>query len=177
MTYIRWKNTPAYWRDTVTETTMEEIMLDFFDYGVTAWINDCGYKWNAPHDYIARKFVRFAYMLQQVIKSRGETDLWINYTSHRNLEEDLETFDHFADFPSFHDMIEKWESFYPDLVGTRYDYLIRDFCYIWVNVESGAPGRWTESTLAIDDDIYSDDERAFNGLPDAKWYKSRNDLY
>ena len=176
MTYIRWKLAPAYWRDTAYEATMEEIILDFFHCGLSNWIKECGYKWSIPEADVARKFLRFCYVLDKVVKSGDKTTIQFNYVNHRNLPEDLETYEHFTDTPSFSDMVEVW-SFYPDILETPHTYLIHDFCYAWIDVESGAPGRWTEDTLNMDTDNYSDDERTYNGLPDAKWYKSRNDLY
>jgi hypothetical protein len=176
MSFNTWKMSLAYLRDSHIETTMEEAMLDFFYNGLSPWLQSCQYRWSLSEDEVAEKFVRFSYMIHQTSKSAGKTCIQINHVNHRDLREDEETFDLFASSSSFGDMLCDW-SYYSNIVGTPHEHIMRDFCYVWADVQHAAPGRWTQTTLEMDDEIYSDDERGYNGLPDANWSKTKNELY
>ena len=92
------------------------------------------------------------------------------------MSEDLDTFQVFADMFSFSELLTKW-SFYHQIIGTRLDNLIMDFCYIWADVEKGAPGQWTQKTVEMNEDEQSDEDRAHNNLPDSNWSRRKYDLY
>ena len=176
MSFTSWKMSLAYLRDSHIEPTMEEAMLDFFYNGLSRWLQESDYNWTLSEDEIADKFVRLCYMIHLSIKSAGKTTIQINQVNHRDLKEDEETFDLFANISSFTDMLDKWTC-YSNIVGTKYDIIMRDFCYVWSDVECGAPGRWTQTTLEMDDEIYSDDERYYTALPDPNWSKTKHDMY
>ena len=166
----------AYLRDSHIETTMEEVVLDFFYNGLSRWLQESDYKWSRYEHEIADKFLRLCYMIHQNIKSGNKMSIQINQVNHRDLYEDEETFDLFASMSSFVDMLDNWNC-YSDILGTKYDLIIRDFCYVWADVERGAPGRWTQTTLEMDYETYSDDDRPYNSLPDTNWSKTKNELY
>ena len=176
LSFEQWKSQPAYYRDTAVETTMEETINDFFYNGITPWINSCGYSWFHPPEDIARNFLRFCYKLQDTVKAGEQFNLELPMPKHRNMPEDLDTFQVFVDSFSFTDLLSNW-SFHDEIVGTRLDNLIVDFCYNWVDVEKGAPGRWTQKTIEMNEDEMSDDERAQNNLPDGNWSRRKHDLY
>jgi hypothetical protein len=176
LSFQQWKNQPAYMRSTAIETTMEEAMLDFFYDGITPWINSHGYYWSTEPEAVARNFLRFCHMLDQTIAAGDGYMLQMPQPKHRNLPDDLDTFRIFVDTFSFTDMLSKW-SFYDQIVGTKLDNLIMDFCYIWVDVEKGAPGRWTQKIIEMNEDDMSDEERANNALPDGNWSRRKHDLY
>ena len=175
MSFMSWKMSVAYLRDSHIETTMEEAMLDFFYNGLSTWLQDSHYEWLLPEEEISRKFVRLCYMIHKTIKSDGKTHIQIENVNHRDLLEDEDAFDLFASNSSFVDMLADWAC-YANIIGTKYEHLMRDFCYVWADVERGVPGRWTQTTLHMDDEIHSDDERG-NGLPDSNWSKTKNELY
>ena len=172
---MSWKMSPAYLRDSHISVTMEEAMLDFFYNGISLWLQDSKYRWLSSEDHIANKFIKLCYMIYQANKSSYMKGIQINQVTHRDLVEDEETFDLFANISSFTDMLANWTC-YPNIAGTKYQLVLRDFCYVWADVEHGAPGRWTQTTLEMDDEIHSDDERG-NGLPDTNWSKNKNELY
>jgi hypothetical protein len=175
MSFTSWKMSLAYLRDSHIETTMEEAVLDFFYNGLSRWLQDSEYTWSMPEDDIADKFVRLCYMINQASKSSYMKGIQINKVNHRDLLEDVETFDLFANISSFADMLDNW-SCYSNIVGTKYDLIMRDFCYVWADIEGGAPGRWTQTTLEMDDEIYSDDEKVYNWQPETNWRKSNSDM-
>jgi hypothetical protein len=65
---------------------------------------------------------------------------------HRDLYEDREMFNQLVDTQDLIKFLNKW-SFRTEVVGTRFDHLIRDFCYTWVDVKSGKAGRLTQDIL------------------------------
>jgi len=159
----------------MTECTMEEAILDFFYCGVNPWIKDAGYRWITGDDaIIARKFIRFCYDASWALVTHTG-DLCPPEPQHRNLPEDRETFDLFLTTSSFVDLLELW-SFRNEIVGTRLESMIIEFCYVWINVQDGAPGKWTRTTVEMSDDIGSDDEHESN-IPDANWARRTHDLY
>jgi hypothetical protein len=176
LSFQQWKSQPAYFRNTAIETTVEEAMLDFFYNGVSPWVNRCGYSWLTEDMKIARSFLNFCYKLNDTIKAGDQFILELPQPNHRNMPEDLDTFQIFTDSFSFSEMLVSW-SFYDQIIGNRLDNLIIDFIYNWVDVERGAPGRWTETTIEMNEDEMSDDERAQNNLPDSNWSRRKHDLY
>lgn len=176
LSFQQWKSQPAYFRNTATEITMEEAMLDFFYNGLTCWVNRCGYSWLTEDAKISRSFLKFCYKLNDTIKAGDQFILELPQANHRNMPEDLDTFQIFADSFTFSEMLSTWQ-FYDEIIGTRLDNLIIDFTYNWIDVERGAPGRWTQATIQMNEDDISDDERALNNLPDSNWSRRKHDLY
>jgi hypothetical protein len=176
MRFEQWKSQPAYFRDTATETTMEETIQDFFNHGLTVWLNGRGYSWSAESNEVSRSFLRFCYKLNDTIKAGEQYTLQLPEPKHRNLPEDLDTFQSFADSFTFTELLSRW-SFYDQIIGNRLDNLIMDFCYIWADVEKGAPGRWTQKTIEMNEGELSDEERGQNNLPDGNWSRRKHDLY
>jgi hypothetical protein len=167
---------------TITEISMEEAILDFFYRGVTVWIHDCGYEWSTDEPVVGRKFLYFCYIICRTleINARFNKDDTIEppAPNHRNLPEDLHTFQQFADEASFSDMLFEWKD-RCEIVGTLLDHKIRDFCYVWVDVEYGEPGSWTQGTLEMNNESKSDENlnMANSSIPDANWSKRKNDIY
>jgi hypothetical protein len=176
LSFQQWKSQFAYIRNTAIETTMEEAMLDFFYNGLTTWINSCGYFWLTEDPKVAKSFLNFCYNLEQTLKAGEQYNLQLPQPNHRNLPEDLDTFQAFADSFSFTEFLSNW-AFYDQIIGNRLDNLIVDFCYNWVDVERGTPGRWTQTTIEMNEGDISDDERAQNNLPDGNWSRRKHDLY
>ena len=170
-----WLSTPAYTHNSLSETTTEEALLDFFYNGVTPWISSKGYSWLGESQIVANKFIEFCYMAHRAIKDGETIGLGVPKPQHRGLPEDLDTFDTLVDLESFVELLARWECRH-EIVGTRFDYMIRGFCYNWVNVEVGAPGRWTRKTLEMNEDNTSDDDRGVI-LPDGNWSRRKHDLY
>ena len=170
-----WLSTPAHTHNSLHETTTEEALLDFFYNGVSPWISSRGYSWIRESGVIAGKFLEFCHAVDCAIKEGESIRLLAPKPKHRDLPEDRDTFECFADIPSFVDMLSRWECRH-EIVGTRFDYMIRGFCYIWVDVERGSPARWTNATLDMNEEIASDDERG-TGLPDGNWSRRKHDLY
>ena len=101
-------------------------------------------------------------------------DLYPPTPMHRNLDEDRETFDLHFDTFALVEFIDSWK-FYDTILDTRLDYMIKEFCYIWIDVESGKPGKWTDVTLDSNSENVSDGEG--NALPESNWRKQKNELY
>ena len=176
MSFSAWKNQFAYIGPGVCEEqegTMEEAMLVFFHAGVSRWITDFGYKWSQNEDYVARKFVHFCYMIDTTSRMHDK-DLLCPEPRHRNLVEDRETFDYFVDTTEVIDFLEKWE-FRSEIVGTRFDYLIPEFCYCWVDVCSGRPGTFTQRIFDAEAEAEAEEEQQYSG-PDTS-SKKKWDLY
>jgi hypothetical protein len=176
LSFQQWKSQPAYFRHTAIETTMEEVILDFFHNGLTPWINSRGYSWLNPSEYVTRSFLQFCYKLNETVKAGDQFNLELPEPKHRNLPEDLDTFQSFADSFSFTELLSNW-SCYDQIIGTRLDNLIMDFTYNWIDVERGAPGRWTQKTIEMNEEEMSDEERTQNNIPDGNWSRRKHDLY
>lgn len=176
LSFDQWKSQPAYFRNTATEITMEDVVLDFFHNGLTSWINRCGYSWLTEDTNVAKSFLRFCYKLNETVKAGEQFNLQLPEPNHRNMPEDLDTFQAFADSFSFTELLTNW-SFYDQIIGSRLDNLMMDFAYNWIDVERGAPGRWTQKTIEMNEDDLSDEERAQNNLPDGNWSRRKHDLY
>jgi len=153
-----------------SEGTMEDAMLLFFYEGINPSIKDIGYSWSRDDHIIARKFVHLCYMIDTTAKMNNIVTLDTPCPKHRNLEEDRETFDHFVDFS---DLLEEW-SFRSEIVGTRFDHLIKEFCYVWVDVVAGKPGNYTQRIFDADNEDEIEEE--FTTGPDQSMRK-KYDLY
>lgn len=159
----------------MTPCTMEDSLLDFFYGGLSPWIQSHGYRWSREEDYIARKFLRFSYELHCVLLEGLKMDLVYPCPMHRDLPEDLDTFEMYTS-SSFLDFLEPWK-FLKELVGTRLESCILDFCYVWINVTAGKPGAWTQVTLDINEGLGSDDEQNDSLLADGNAGRRKYDLY
>jgi hypothetical protein len=157
----------------LAEITMEEAMISFFYDGVNKLVTDSGYKWIDNEDVIARKFVYLCYSIHQTLEAGSKYSLEVPVPKHRNYEEDRETFDLFLDTGLFIDLLDAWY-FREEIVGTRLDYLIKEFCYVWIDVTSGKPGTFTQKLLTAEEEDVNEDE--FNSVPDT-WSKKKWDLY
>jgi len=173
--YSDWLLTPVYMNAGVTEVTMQEAMSEFFFCGVCHWVNYCGYSWSMSDADIHRKFMNFAYTLCSTLDASKTATLQPPYPNHRDLPDDRETFDLYADMLSFTGFLNNWH-FRDEIVGTRLDFLIREFCYTWIDVEKGKPGRWTQAVIDMNEEDNSDDDRGFM-LPDGNWSRRKHDLY
>jgi len=171
-----WKNEVAYvgpGRCMSQEGTMEDAMLAFFYEGVNPWMQSVGYKWLREDDVIARKFVYLCYMINTTANMHT-MHLEIPDPKHRNFTEDRDTFDFFVDTSSLVDLLSAWE-FRDEIVGTRFDYLIKEFCYVWINVESGKPGAFTQKIFDAEDEAQAEEDLHYAG-PDTT-SKKKWDLY
>lgn len=173
MLYTKWLTTLTNADNGLEEITMEEAMLSFFYDGVNPWIKGTGYKWLDNEDVIARKFVYLCYSIKRTLESGSKYTLEAPEPRHRNYNEDRETFNLFADTNSFVDMLDDW-SFREEIVGTRLDHLIKEFCYVWIDVTSGAPGTFTQKLLNAEEEDVNEEE--FNSVPDT-WSRKKWELY
>jgi len=172
--YDAWMNRKAFLRDSLNQCTMEQAVLDFFYNGVSPWIYGLGYKWNREEAVIARKFVRFCYDIHWALQTpTGELNP--PEPQHRNLPEDRETFELFANTLAFTDFLEVW-NFRDEIVGTRLEFLILEFSYVWLDVCSGKPGSWTQRTIEMQEDHGSEDDNDMLS-PDSYWSRRSHDLY
>lgn len=174
LTYRQWMNSHAYYGKTMMDTTKEENALHFFFEGVSPWMNRIGYRWSVEEQVVSRKFVRFCYDAYCALKEGY--DIRGPEPNHRNYEEDRETFDYFIDTNEFIDFLEQWEC-YDELVGTRLDYLLIEFCYTWVDVTSGKPGTFTREALEAEEEAEEADAQANIMVPEANWSKRQYDMY
>lgn len=175
MSFYDWKYQFAYVGPGCLESqegTMEEAMLAFFYDGVNPWVRNIGYKWSREDHIIAGKFVHLCYMISTTV-NMYEKSLEAPAPCHRDLDEDRETFDYFLDTNQLIDFLEAWE-FRTEVVGTRFDYLIKEFCYCWVDVCSGKPGAFTQRIF--DAEAEADAEEEMLSGPDIS-SKKKWDLY
>jgi hypothetical protein len=176
ISFSAWKNQFAYIGPGTCEGqegTMEEAMLVFFYNGVSPWIKEFGYKWLKEDDQIAKKFVNLCYMIDTTSRMYDK-DLQGPEPNHRDYEEDRETFDYFVDTTELIDFLSKWE-FRSEIVGTRFDHLIKEFCYCWIDVCSGRPGTFTQRIFDAEAEAEAEEEQQYNG-PDTSSRK-KWDLY
>jgi hypothetical protein len=88
-----------------------------------------------------------------------------NYTlqspkpSHRNYTEDSDTFDYFASSWAFTEFLETWK-FRDEVVGTRLEHILLEFCYVWVDVTSGRPGKVSQKALDAEAEEMEAEEQA-----------------
>lgn len=174
--YAAWLKKTVYLGKGLSEGTMEEAMLDFFYNGISPWIKDTGYIWLVNDEsYVARKFLRFAYELYCTLKQGPTVDLYAPEPMHRNFTEDRDTFDMYLSSNSWFDLVDTW-SFRDEIVGTRLEHMIREFCYIWIDVRYGKPGKWTQASLDMSDEDLTDDDNNVT-VPDGNWSRRKYDLY
>ena len=147
-------------------------MLHFFYEGVSPWIRGFGYRWSTSEDVVARKFVYHCYMIVTTLPWCYTHTLHSPIPKHRDYEEDRDTFDHIVDTQSFIHFLDAWK-FRDEVVGTRLDYFIREFCYIWIDVTSGKPGTYTQKALEAEE---TDSEDEFTQMPDMS-SKRNGELY
>jgi hypothetical protein len=175
MTFYEWKYQFAYMGPGCLEDqqgTMEEAMLVFFYDGVCPWIRNIGYKWSCEDHIVAKKFVHMCYMINTTLNMYDKT-LQPPMARHRDLDEDHETFDYFVDTTELIEFLEAWD-FRTEVVGTRFDYLIKEFCYTWVDVCSGKPGAFTQRIFDADAEAEAEEEMLSG--PDTS-SKKKWDLY
>ena len=175
MSFYDWKNTVTYVSPGCLESqegTMEEAMLAFFYDGVCPWIRNIGYKWSREDHVIAKKFVHLCYMINTTVNIHNRS-LQPPMACHRDLDEDRETFDYFVDTIELIEFLEAWE-FRTEVVGTRFDYLIKEFCYTWIDVCSGKPATFTQRIFDAEAEADAEDE--FVSGPDTS-SKKKWDLY
>jgi hypothetical protein len=155
---------------------MEEAMLIFFYNGISPWIKRIGYTWiMTEEEYIAQKFLKFAYEIYGALKKDKRIVLRPPTPMHRDFQEDRDTFEIYMDTQSFIEFTSEW-SFRNEIIGTRLEYLIREFCYTWIDVTSGKPGKSTQATLTMTDEDGSDDD-VNNNIPDGLSTRRKYDLY
>ena len=168
--FADWLSQPAYIGRGSNEGTTEEAILYFFYQGLNPFIKQSGYQWFTKEDHvIARKFLYFCYMIQTTPAGK---DLSIPGPKHRNLPYDRETFDYLLDTFTFNDFLSNW-SFCHEVCGTRFDHLIKEFCYSWLDVESGNPGKMTQKALEAENE--EDEEEILSGPEFTN--KKKYDLY
>jgi hypothetical protein len=149
VSYNNWLNQFAYVGKGCLEGnkgTMEEAMLHFFYQGVSPWIQSMGYVWMYDESNISKQFLRLCYLIDTTDKMDYVYNLNVPKPMHRDLYEDREMFNQLVDTQDLIKFLNKW-SFRTEVVGTRFDHLIRDFCYTWVDVKSGKAGRLTQDIL------------------------------
>ena len=173
LTYCQWMNSHTYYGKTTIDATREEAALHFFYDGVSPWITGIGYRWSLEEKVVSRKFVRFCYDVHCAIK--GDYEIVAPEPRHRNYQEDRETFDSLIDTNSLIDFLSEWD-YYDELIGTRLEYLLLEFCYTWVDVTAGKPGNFTHATLAAEEDEGGEEDRGIQ-IPDAYWSRRQHDLY
>jgi len=164
MSFRDWKYQPT------DNGTMEEDMLVFFYSGISPWIQGFGYSWMYQESLIASKFVHLCYM---IYTSKVNDILEIPEPKHRNYDEDRETFDLLVDTSEFIDFLEKWKS-HSEIIGTPFDYLLKEFCYVWIDPSYGKPGSFTQRIFDAEDEADAEEEQ-YSGpdiLSRKKW-----DLY
>lgn len=174
--YDKWLSTFAYVGKGMTEGTVKDAILHFFYQGVSPWIQGFGYSWSQPENSIAQKFLRACHTIATTSAMAGNYHVVAPQPMHRDLPEDRETFDFLVDIWSFVELMSDWE-FRTEIIGTRLEYLLREFCYVWVNVESGYPGSRTEHILNAEMENGSEDDNGATMLPDGNWSRRKHDLY
>lgn len=176
--YTEWLQESSYVGNGMSQGTTKDAMLHFFYQGVSPWVQRFGYSWSQSEDIIARKFVRLCYDITMTSAMKSTYTLQAPNPRHRDFPEDRDTFDFLVDTWSFVELMSQWECCSPP-VGTRLDYLLREFCYVWVDVESGKPGSRTAAILEAEYDNDSDEDRYGNTilLPDGNWGRRKHDLY
>jgi hypothetical protein len=175
LSYNEWKNQFAYVGHGClkeNEGTMEEAILYFFYEGIDPWMKAIGYKWLRDDDYVANKLLSLCYLMDST-KDNHDITLNVPRPMHRNLKDDRETFDLFVDTECLITFVSNWDCVF-DSIGKRYDYLIKEFCYTWIDVSSGNPGAFTEKLFEAESG--TDDDIAYG--PDiTSSSKKKTDLY
>jgi hypothetical protein len=170
-----WLRTEVYIGIGYLKGTKKDAVFDFFFNGLSPWIQSIGYKWSRTENEIAIKFIKFCYEAEFTLTRPRRFTLMNPQPNHRNFPEDRETFDYFVSTDRFLEFLEQWQGSLP-IVGSRLEVYLVEFCYVWVDVQSGPPGTWTQKNL--EGDMDSDEEDAQNGnLPDMYSNRRKNDLY
>jgi hypothetical protein len=174
---------PSYKEWCALDSNVEDAKF-FFQKALNPWIQRCGYSWTMDLDKVEQKFIKFAYALEDVHsynRAAGSERYRIELpeVTHRNFPEDRDTYDLFVDLYSFSDLLDEWREHYT-LLENPMIHLLYEFCYLYVDVEDGQPGKFTEKALDADKD--SDDEDSGKGisntaLPDMYDRRQRNELY
>ena len=146
-----WKQQLTYVGKGSNEGTMEEAVMQFFHDGLSPLIKSLGYKWSLEEHLICRKFIQLCYMIDTTgTMNYADYSLKGPEPKHRNLKEDQDVFEFFLDTFVFNDFLSSWS--HCRVVGTRFDYLFKDFCYTWIDVTSGKPGAMTQQILDADEE-------------------------
>jgi hypothetical protein len=175
VSFDHWMRDETYIGQGCEKGTKKEAILYFFYEGLSPWIKSIGYKWLRDQDIIAAKFLRFCYEAEYALTKRRTISLLIPKTNHRDYPEDRDTFDYFVTTDDFNELIDRWSNTIP-IIGSRLQHFLIEFCYVWIDVESGRPGAWTLKNLEGDGD--SEEEDGQNGnLPDMYSKRRKNDLY
>ena len=175
ISYCQWMKETTYIGKGVSEGTTRDALLHFFYEGISPWITSFGYTWVNSESYVAKKFLRFCYDIHVTLLMGDKYTLDIPEPQHRDFLEDRDTFEFTVDHWSFGELLEEW-AFRNEIVGTRLDYLLREFCYVWIDVTAGKPGTWTKKSLDAEYEEIDDEERGVV-LPDANWSRNKYDLY
>jgi len=157
--FSNWKAQFAYIGKGVEEGTMEEAALHFFYDGICPLIKARGYTWITLDRDIAKRFLQLCYMID--MNKNTDYSLKGPEPKHRDLKEDREIFEFFLDTFMFNDFLENWA--HSPMVGTKFDYLFKEFCYTWIDVTAGNPGLMTQKILDADEEeeeeeVYSSTE-------------------
>jgi hypothetical protein len=157
--FADWLNQHAYVGGGCQEGNIEEAILYFFYEGLSPFIKQCGYQWSTQEEsVVARKFLYLCYMIQTTPQ---HNDLIIPGPKHRNLYYDREIFEHIVDTFTFNDFLSNW-SFCHEVCGTRFDHLIKEFCYSWIDVTYGNPGKMTQRILDAEAEEQEAEEQSDN---------------
>jgi len=162
MSFSSWKNQHAYIGEGCLEQqqgTMQEAMLRFFYDGLSPWIKGYGYRWLQEDSIVAGKFVYLCYMIDITARDYNKS-LAIPFAQHRDLQEDRDTFDYIVDSYELVKFLEAW-NFRSEVVGTRFDHLLKEFCYIWIDVTAGKPGTFTQKIFDGEAEIQAEEELAY----------------
>lgn len=175
-----WCNDSCYIGKGVSLGTNYDAALHIFNDILTPFIVAHGYEWFWDDDVVEKKFLKFMCAVDLAVKESYTATVQLPYPVHRNLPEDRDTFDFiipcsdFAEFCSNHDEVHP-------IFESRLNHLIREFCYIYADVEGGKPGNFTQKQLDSYE-IDTEEEDAGRGtsnanLPDAYSSRRKNDLY
>jgi hypothetical protein len=176
-TYREWCSTEGW------DGTNFENAAYFVKHHLTPWIESFGYIWRHSDEMITRLFSQFAYAMTDVDLENRMTGrnfrLGLPAVQHRNLPEDRQTYELFVGLDDFAEFLDEVKMDYQVLESSS-SHLLYDFCYLYVDVTSGTPGRFTQK--ALDADVDTDEEDSGKGiantnLPDAYANRRKNDLY
>ena len=156
VSFSSWKRQTTFIGKGSYEGTMEQAVLYFFYDGVCPFVKGIGYKWITSDNEIARRFLQLCYMIHTTRRMEDKYSIKCPDPEHRNLVEDRDVYDFFLDTFTFNDFLEHWSD--SPIVGSRFDYLFKEFIYIWIDVTSGKPGSMTQKILDADKDDDSEED-------------------
>ena len=171
-----WMDLPCILGKGVEMGTKRESILYFFYEGLSPWIQSFGYKWIEQEYLIASYFIRFCYTTERTLSLGTRFTLKCPIPNHRNDPEDRNTFEYLITTDDFLGLIDEWELEIP-ILKSRLQYCVLDFCYTWINVESGRPGDRTQKNLDELNYNSEEDDTQNHNLPDAYSKRRKNDLY